>query len=138
VTARGTGPGRDVILTPSEAKGKEPSDTPSAPPALRPYQQECIASIPTVYRQGKRRLLVSLPTGTGKTVVFASFVRAFHMKRKLLVLAHRDELLEQARDKLARQAPDVAVTFEQGRVPIPANITRGQASWIISHLSAGR
>jgi superfamily II DNA or RNA helicase len=82
--------------------------------ALRPYQQECLASILSAYKQGRRRLLISLPTGTGKTVVFVNFVRGFQMKKKLLVLAHRDELLEQARDKLALYAPEASVSIEQG------------------------
>jgi superfamily II DNA or RNA helicase len=42
-----------------------------------------------------------LPTGTGKTVVFAELVRRrVAAGRRMLVLAHRTELLEQARDKL--------------------------------------
>ena len=63
---------------------------------LRPYQRECLTHLREQYRAGKRRVLVSLPTGTGKTVVFAQFPRFFAMKRRLLVLAHREELLEQA------------------------------------------
>jgi len=82
--------------------------------SLRPYQTDCIDSILAAYKHGRRRLLVSLPTGTGKTVVFVSFVRAFRMKKKLLVLAHRDELLEQARDKLKQHVPEASVTIEQG------------------------
>jgi len=42
---------------------------------LRPYQRECLVRLREAYRAGKRRLLVSLPTGTGKTVVFAQFPR---------------------------------------------------------------
>ena len=82
---------------------------------LRPYQRECVTSIVASYKKGLRRVLVSLPTGTGKTVIFASFPRALRMKRKLLILAHRDELLEQAVDKLQRVAPDVPVAIVQGQ-----------------------
>ena len=82
---------------------------------LRPYQRECIQLIKAAHRAGRRRLLVSLPTGTGKTVVFVSFVREMRMKKKLLILAHREELLEQAGEKLARHAPDVSVTIEQAK-----------------------
>jgi superfamily II DNA or RNA helicase len=42
---------------------------------LRPYQQECLERIRGRYKKGARRLLVSLPTGTGKTVVFAAMPR---------------------------------------------------------------
>ena len=44
--------------------------------ALRPYQRQCLERLRQRYRDGKRRLLVSLPTGTGKTVIFAQFPQA--------------------------------------------------------------
>jgi len=56
---------------------------------LRPYQAECLERLLQLYRQGRRRVLVSLPTGTGKTVIFAQFPHYFRMKKRLLVLAHR-------------------------------------------------
>jgi len=90
-----------------------PSALTSDSVGLRPYQRECIQRIIDSYKANRRRVLVSLPTGTGKTVVFASFPRALRMKKKMLILAHRDELLEQARDKLLSHAPDVTVTIEQ-------------------------
>ena len=83
------------------------------PTDLRPYQRECIKRVLASYKSGLRRVLVSLPTGTGKTVVFASFPRELAMKKKMLILAHRDELLEQAREKLLTAAPDVTVGVEQ-------------------------
>jgi ATP-dependent helicase IRC3 len=80
---------------------------------LRPYQRECLTQLREQYRAGKRRLLVSLPTGTGKTVVFAEFPRFFAMKRRLLVLAHREELLEQAVAKFRAVDPSLRVGIEQ-------------------------
>jgi len=80
---------------------------------LRAYQQECLRTILERYRAGIRRQLVCLPTGTGKTVVFAQFPRFFRMKKRLLVLAHRQELLDQAREKILRANPDLAVDVEQ-------------------------
>ncbi|MCA9709341.1 MAG: DEAD/DEAH box helicase, partial [Myxococcales bacterium] len=70
-------------------------------------------SIHAAYRAGRRRVLVSLPTGTGKTVVFAQFPRFFRMKNRLLVLAHREELLEQAREKFQAVHPELRVEIEQ-------------------------
>jgi ATP-dependent helicase IRC3 len=68
---------------------------------LRDYQHEAIAAVADRYRQGVRRPLVSLPTGTGKTVIFASLAsRAMQRGNGVLVLAHRDELLTQAADKM--------------------------------------
>lgn len=80
---------------------------------LRPYQLECLQSILEGYRRGLRRQLVCLPTGTGKTVIFAEFPRFFRMKNQMLVLAHREELLDQARDKLLRSNPALKVEIEQ-------------------------
>ena len=81
--------------------------------ALRPYQEEALKRVREVYRAGKRRVLVSLPTGTGKTVVFAHFPGALRMKKRLLILAHREELLVQAQDKLRAVNPDLKVEIEQ-------------------------
>ncbi len=80
---------------------------------LRPYQRECLQSLAARYKAGARRLLVSLPTGTGKTVIFAQFPRFFAMKKRLLVLAHRQELLEQAAHKFRATSPSVSVGIEQ-------------------------
>ena len=65
---------------------------------LRPYQRQALQRIKQAYKDGKRRVIVSLPTGTGKTVVFAHFPQFFKMKKRSLVLAHREELLLQARE----------------------------------------
>ena len=65
---------------------------------LRDYQNECLQAIGQGYKSGIRRQLVSLPTGTGKTVIFAEFPRYFRMQNQMLVLAHREELLDQARE----------------------------------------
>lgn len=81
---------------------------------LRPYQRECLATIRDRYAAGTRRQLVCLPTGTGKTVVFARFPAYFRMRKRLLILAHREELLEQARDKVLRADPTLSVGIEQG------------------------
>jgi superfamily II DNA or RNA helicase len=80
---------------------------------LRDYQRECLAAILGRYKAGVRRQLVCLPTGTGKTVIFAQFPAFFRMKRRMLVLAHREELLIQARDKLLAINPGLNVDIEQ-------------------------
>lgn len=91
-------------------------------PALRDYQSACLRTVRERYQQGTRRQLICLPTGTGKTVIFASFPSFFKMKKKMLVLAHREELLEQARDKLKHANPGLQVEIEQaGRRADPAS-----------------
>ena len=71
--------------------------------ALRPYQQAARDAIHAEWDAGHTRTLLVLPTGTGKTIVFAS-VAADQVRAgdRVLILAHRGELLEQAADKLQR------------------------------------
>ena len=68
---------------------------------LRPYQQQARERIHAEWENGHTRTLLVLPTGTGKTIVFAS-VAADQVRAgdRVLILAHRGELLEQAADKL--------------------------------------
>ena len=70
---------------------------------LRPYQQQARDRIHAEWDAGHTRTLLVLPTGTGKTIVFAS-VAADQVRAgdRVLILAHRGELLEQAADKLQR------------------------------------
>ena len=79
--------------------------------SLRPYQAEALASIDASCAAGTRRQLVSLPTGTGKTVLFAN-LPAIGLRR-LLVVAHREELLDQAADKLRHWNPGLTVQVDQ-------------------------
>ena len=71
-----------------------------AAPTLRPYQREAVDAVLAARREGVRRQLICLPTGSGKTVIFAHL--AGIARRQVIVLAHRSELLEQAREKIAR------------------------------------
>ncbi len=69
---------------------------------LRPYQQEARESILKEWDRGILKTLLVLPTGCGKTIVFAK-VSEDCVRRgdRVLILAHRGELLEQAADKIA-------------------------------------
>lgn len=64
---------------------------------LRDYQQNCIESVLSALKSGITRQLVCLPTGTGKTVVFANLLKNF---KRTLVIAHRIELIDQAKAKI--------------------------------------
>lgn len=70
---------------------------------LRPYQQEAMDSVISCWDGGCKRVLLVLPTGCGKTIVFAKIaeyeVRQGH---RVLIMAHRGELLEQAADKIKK------------------------------------
>ncbi|MFO0630668.1 MAG: DEAD/DEAH box helicase [Polyangiales bacterium] len=88
------------------------STTPDAP-TLRPYQRDAVSAVIAARRAGVRRMVVCLPTGAGKTVVFAQL--AGLARRAVVVLAHREELLSQAQQKLQRAlGDDAAVSVEQG------------------------
>ena len=68
---------------------------------LRKYQQESINSIQKEWNNGRKRTLLVLPTGCGKTVVFTKLAEEMVKQgKRVLILAHRTELLEQASDKL--------------------------------------
>lgn len=68
---------------------------------LRPYQQEAKDAIFNEWASGVNKTLLVLPTGCGKTIVFAKVAESCvaHGER-VLILAHRGELLEQAADKI--------------------------------------
>ena len=70
---------------------------------LRPYQAESIAAIEGEWKQGHRRTLLVLPTGCGKTIVFCKLTEGrVRAGERVLILAHRGELLQQAADKLLK------------------------------------
>lgn len=69
---------------------------------LRPYQEAARRAVEAEWEAGRRRTLLVLPTGTGKTVVFAHVAKdVVDAGGRVLILAHRGELLEQAADKLS-------------------------------------
>jgi DNA repair protein RadD len=68
---------------------------------LRDYQARAINDLRTAYRSGVRAPLLVLPTGGGKTVVFAAITAgAVERGRRVLILVHRRELIRQASAKL--------------------------------------
>ena len=69
---------------------------------LRPYQTEAKAAVFDQWQEIDRTLLV-LPTGCGKTIVFAKITEeCVRQGKRVLILAHRGELLDQAADKIAK------------------------------------
>ena len=68
---------------------------------LRPYQSESKEAIRHEWENGHNKTLLVLPTGCGKTIVFASLTEDLVREgNRVLILAHRGELLEQAADKI--------------------------------------
>lgn len=70
---------------------------------LRPYQQQAKDAIFSEWENGIKKTLLVLPTGCGKTIVFAKVAEEC-VKRgsRVLILAHRGELLDQAADKIGK------------------------------------
>jgi ATP-dependent helicase IRC3 len=94
-------------------------------PTLRKYQTDALAALCAARDAGANRLLVKSPTGTGKTVTFAELLKWPALKTwlaslpkgrgaQMLVIAHREELLDQAADKIRRANPGLIVDIEQG------------------------
>lgn len=80
---------------------------------LRPYQQEALDAIRDFNNNGVSRQLVVLPTGAGKTVIFTNLPQHLDDCLPMLILAHREELLIQAKDKLQWSNPQLTVEIEQ-------------------------
>ena len=69
---------------------------------LRPYQEQAKEAVLKEWEKGIHKTLLVLPTGCGKTIVFSKIIENRVLAgERVLVLAHRGELLEQAADKLA-------------------------------------
>lgn len=75
---------------------------------LRDYQERAIADVYAAWGRGKR-VLLQLPTGGGKTVIFSEIARQhLEMGQRVLIVAHRDALIRQAASKL-QAASDYSV-----------------------------
>ena len=70
---------------------------------LRPYQEEARRAVEREWDEGRAKTLLVLPTGCGKTIVFAMVAKdVVDGGGRVLVLAHRGELLDQAADKIGK------------------------------------
>jgi len=77
---------------------------------LRPYQTECLERI---QNSTTRRKAVIIPTGGGKTVIFAE--HALRHKLKTLVMAHRIELIQQTKETFLKLDPTCSVGIVMGK-----------------------
>ena len=70
---------------------------------LRDYQNLAISNVRKSYKARHRAVLLTLPTGAGKTVIFSQITKLAKLKgAKVLILVHRKELIDQAGDKLTK------------------------------------
>ncbi len=84
---------------------------------LRDYQGEALKNVNTAMREGVNKQLIVLPTGTGKTIIFAELPRAIEMKAReqMYVIVQRDELCFQAMEKVQKRNPDLKVSLEKAQ-----------------------
>ncbi|HEY4831574.1 MAG TPA: DEAD/DEAH box helicase [Waddliaceae bacterium] len=80
--------------------------------ALRDYQQECIEAVLSEFNEMVFRQLISLPTGSGKTVILGSLAQ--RLNKKTILLAHREELIIQAVEKFKLVWPEVDIGICMG------------------------
>lgn len=85
---------------------------------LRTYQIESIQASMDAFKRGLQRICVSLPVGSGKTVVFANLIGKLEKPKplatKTLVLAHRKELLYQSYNQIKRFNTDLKLSIDMG------------------------
>ena len=79
---------------------------------LRKYQNEAVNEISLHFHEGITRQLICIPTGGGKTVIFATVIK--DLGKKALVIAHRDELLTQARNTIKSIYPEAEAGIFKG------------------------
>lgn len=92
--------------------------TPPEKPAitLRPYQEECVDAVFKSMVDGNEFGLVSIPTGGGKTVIFSNicenvygrYEKRMDRRLRIAIVAHREQLVSQSRDKLLAVWPGSA------------------------------
>lgn len=84
-------------------------------PHLRPYQVEAQQAILEHRARGVRSQLVSLATGLGKTVIIATLPKLLSLRPGdvTLVVAHRDELIEQIVEKMRIENPEALIGVEK-------------------------
>lgn len=87
----------------------------------RYYQTDALHASLEAFQRKIVRQIVGIPTGTGKTVILAKLLDAYRpwleqfpaTHRKMIVVAHREELLHQATEKILRANPALNIDIEQ-------------------------
>lgn len=103
---------------------------------LRPYQQECLDNVRDKFRAGVTKQLCVAPTASGKTIVFSHLPESIEQKpgEQIILLVHRDELVQQSQAKLQQYNPDLKVEVEKAE----QRASRGADIIVASVASIGR
>ena len=104
---------------------------------LRPYQIESIQKVYAHWSNGKRRILLQLPTGGGKTCIFGAIASEFARRNeKVLIVAHREELILQAADKVGAIANCPIGIIKSGyKINLNAAIQVASVQTLVNRLS---
>lgn len=90
----------------------------SSPITLRPYQEEAISACVKALEEGKNRIGVSSPTGSGKTTMFMNLIPRIPSRKggdQVLVLVGSVELAHQAENAAQALLPGYSVEVEQAK-----------------------
>jgi superfamily II DNA or RNA helicase len=98
---------------------------------LRPYQAAAIEAILSRYAAGDQRVMIEMPTGSGKTVILAELAKLFMGHGRILVVAHRDELIRQAAAKI-RAIAGITPAIEKAEEFSAENDMHGRPAVIVS------
>ncbi|MDR5866672.1 DEAD/DEAH box helicase [Halomonas koreensis] len=107
----------------------------SAPPSLRPYQQQAVTRVVEHFRAGDEPAVVVLPTGSGKSLVIAELARL--ARGRVLVLAHVRELVEQNHAKYRAYGLEADIfSAGLGRKEAGRQVVFGSVQSVVRNLDA--
>jgi len=101
---------------------------------LRPYQARALEAIHNAWDAGTRSPAVVLPTGTGKTVIFSRLAADLRdAGQRVCVIAHREELITQAIDKIEAVSPGLQVGRLQAKHDDVTDVTVASVQTLSRH-----
>ena len=102
---------------------------------LRDYQNLAISNVRKSFQAKHRSVLLTLPTGAGKTVIFSEITRLAGLKgASVLILVHRKELIDQAGDKLTKANVKYGI-IAAGRKESKSNVQVASVQTLINRLN---
>ena len=102
---------------------------------LRDYQNSAISNVRKSFQAKYRSVLLTLPTGAGKTVIFSEITRLAGLKgASVLILVHRKELIDQAGDKLTKANVKYGI-IAAGRKESKSNVQVASVQTLINRLN---
>ena len=102
---------------------------------LRDYQNSAISNVRKSFQAKYRSVLLTLPTGAGKTVIFSEITRLAGLKgASVLILVHRKELVDQAGDKLTKAGVKYGI-IAAGRKESKSNVQVASVQTLINRLN---